>query len=187
MSAYKYCFDKNVICSNDKYKKRNHQFKNCRQEDDNIYKKENLKEDKFDKNDKTFKTFMRHIVSVKIFINDLIINHCNFYILNSEATHHCSGNKILFKNLRTIHEVTKTVNDEVLNIEVIGNIEISFPNDEFLILSEVMYIPILIMNLIIIPRLWHKDFDVLYLTDQSCKICLFSNQLMTNANMINNQ
>ena len=130
---------------------------------------------------------MRHIVSVKIFINDLMINYCDSYILNSKATHHCSDNKVLFKNLRTTHEVIKTVSDEVLNIEVINNIEISFSNDEFLILSEAMYILTLIMNLIVISRLWHKDFDVLYSTDQSCKICLFSNQVMTNANMINNQ
>ena len=100
-----------------------------------------------------FKTFMRHIVSVKIFINDLMINHCDFYILNSKATHHCSDNKALFKNLRTTHEVVKTASGKVLNIEAINNIEISLPNDEFLILSEVMYIPILMMNLIVTSRL----------------------------------
>ena len=130
---------------------------------------------------------MRHIVSVKIFINDLMISHCDFYILNSRTTHHCSGNKVLFKNLRTTYEVIKTANDKVLNIEVINNIEISFSNGEFLILSEIMYISILMMNLIVTSRLWHKDFDVLYSTRQSCKICLFNNQLMTNADIINNQ
>ena len=118
-----------------------------------IYIKKNLKKNKFDKSDKTFKTFMRHIILVKIFINNLMISHCDFYILNSETIHHCLNNKILFKNLRTIHEVIKTVNDEVLNIEIINNIEISFSNDEFLILSEVMYISILMMNLIVISRL----------------------------------
>ena len=174
MSTYKYCLDKNVICFNDKCKKRNHQFKNCRQEDDDIYKKKILKENKFDKSDKTFKILMRHIASVKIFINDLMINHCDSYILNSKATHHCSDNKALFKNLRIIHKMIKTVSDEVLKIEIINNIKISFPNGEFLILSEIMYISILMMNLIVISRLWHKDFDVLYLIDQSCKICLLS-------------
>ena len=130
---------------------------------------------------------MRHIVSVKIFINDLMISHCDSYILNSKATHHCSSNKALFKNLRIIHEMIKTVNDEVLKIEIINNIGIFFSNDEFLILSKVMYISILMMNLIVISRLWHKDFDVLYSINQLCKICLFNDQLMTNANMINNQ
>ena len=43
LSVYKYCLDKNVICSNDKCKKRDHQFKNCRQEDDDIHKKKNSK------------------------------------------------------------------------------------------------------------------------------------------------
>ena len=81
----------------------------------------------------------------------------------------------------------KTVNDEVLKIEIINNIEILLSNDEFLVLSEVMYISILMMNLIATPRLWHKGFDVLYSTDQSCKICLSNDQLMTNTNMINNQ
>ena len=134
-----------------------------------------------------FKTFMRHIASVKIFINNLMISHCDFYILNLKAIHHCLNNKALFKNLRTTYEVVKTVNDEVLKIEIINNIKIFFSNGEFLVFSEVMYISILMMNLIVISRLWHKDFDVLYSTDQSCKICLFSDQLMTNANMINNQ
>ena len=153
LSTYKYCFDKNVICFNDKCKKRDHQFKNCRQEDDDIHKKKNLKENKFDKSDKTFKTLMRHIVSVKISINNLMINHCNFYMLNLETIHHCSDNKTLFKNLRTTHEIIKTVNDEVLKIEIISNIEISLSNDEFLILSEIMYISILMINLIVISRL----------------------------------
>ena len=130
---------------------------------------------------------MRHIVSVKIFINDLMISHYDSYILNSKATHHCSDNKALFKNLRTTYEVIKTASGEVLNIETISNIRIPLPNGEFLILSEVMYILILMMNLIVTSRLWHKDFDVLYSTDQSCKICLSNNQLMTNADMINNQ
>ena len=187
LSVYKYCFDKNVIYFNDKCKKRGHQFKNCRQEDDDIHKKENSKKNKFDKSDKTFKTFMRHIASVKISINGLMASHCGSYILDSGATHHCSGNKALFKNLRATHEVAKTANGEVLNIEAINNIEILLPNNEFLILSEVMYISILMMNLNVISRVWHKDFDILYSTDQSCKICLSSSQLMTNANMINNQ
>ena len=153
LSTYKYCFDKNIICSNDKCKKRSHQFKNCRQKDDDIHKKETLKENKFDKNDKTFKTLIRHIASVKIFINDLMISHYDSYILNSETIHHCSSNKVLFKNLRTIHEMVKTANDEVLKIEAINNIEIFLPNGEFLILSKVMYISILMMNLIVLSRL----------------------------------
>ena len=185
--AYKYCLDKDVICSNDKCKKRDHQFKNCRQKDDNIHKKKNSKKNKSEKSNKTFKTFIRYIASVKIFINDLIINHCDFYILNLKTTHHCSGNKALFKNLRTTHEVVKTANDELLKIKTISNIEISFSNGEFLVLSEVIYISTLIMNLIVISQLWHKGFDVLYSIDQSCKICLSSGQLMTNANIVNNQ
>ena len=127
--------------------------KNCRQEDDDIYKKKNSKKNKFNKSNKTFKTFMRHIVSIKIFINDLMISHYDFYILNSKATHHYSSNKALFKNLRTTYHVVKTTNDEVLKIEVISNIETFLPNGEFLILSEIMYISILMMNLIIISRL----------------------------------
>ena len=82
-----------------------------------------------------------------------MISYCDSYILNSEATHHCLNNKVLFKNLRTTHEVIKTANGEVLNIEVISNIEIPLPNGEFLVLSEVMYISILMMNLIVISRL----------------------------------
>ena len=39
LSTYKYCFNKNVICFNDKCKKRDHQFKNCRQKDGDIHKK----------------------------------------------------------------------------------------------------------------------------------------------------
>ena len=30
LSTYKYCFDKNIICFNNKCKKKNYQFKNCR-------------------------------------------------------------------------------------------------------------------------------------------------------------
>ena len=187
LSTYKYCLDKNIICSNDKCKKRDHQFKNCRQKDDDIHQKDESKKNKFNKSDKTFKTSARHIASVKIFINDLIINHCDSYILNSKTTHHCWGNKALFKNLRAINEVIKTANNEVLNIEAINNIKILLSNGEFLILSETMYILILMINLIITPRLWHKSFDVLYLTDQPWKICLSNDQLITNANMSNNQ
>ena len=153
LSTYKYCFDKNVICFNDKCKKKNHQLKNCCQKNDDIYQKNKSKKNKFDKNDKRFKTFTRHIVSVKIFINDLMINHCDFYILNLKTTHHCLNNKVLFKNLRTIHEMIKTINDEVLKIEIINNIKIFLSNDEFLILSETMYIFILMINLIVISRL----------------------------------
>ena len=124
---------------------------------------------------------------MKVFVNELKASHCGFYILDSETTHHCFDNKALFKNLRATHEVAKTASDEALNIEVIDDIEIFLSNGEFLVLTEVMYIPTLMINLIVISRLWHKDFDVLYSTDQSCKICLFNDQLMTNADMINNQ
>ena len=153
LSIYKYCFDKNVICFNDKCKKKDHQFKNCRQKNDDIHKKKNLKKNKFDKNDKTFKTFMRHIVSIKIFINNLMISHYDFYILNLRTIHYCLNNKVLFKNLRTIYEMIKTINDEILNIEIINNIKISFSNDEFLIFLKVIYIFILMINLIVISRL----------------------------------
>ena len=61
--------------------------------------KAELKKSKFNKSDKMFKTFARYIVSVKIFINNLITNYYDFYILNLEAIHHCSNNKALFKNL----------------------------------------------------------------------------------------
>ena len=183
LSTYKHCLDKNITCSNDKCKKRGHRLKNCRQEDDDMYQKEKTKEDK---SNKTPKTFIRHISLMKIFVNELKVSHCDFYILDSEATHHCFGNKALFKNLRATHEVVKIASDEALNIEVIGDIEISLSNGEFLVLTEIMYILILMINLIIISRLWHKDFDVLYSIDQSCKICLFSDQLVTNADMINN-
>ena len=130
---------------------------------------------------------MRHIVSIKIFINDLMINYYDSYILNLKAIHYCSDNKALFKNLRAIYEMIKTINDKVLNIEVINNIEIFLSNGEFLILLKTMFIFILMINLIVISRLWHKNFDVLYSIDYSCKIYLFNNQLMTNANIINNQ
>ena len=136
---------------------------------------------------KTFKTFIRHIFLIKVFVNELKIDYCNFYILDSKATHHCFDNKVLFKNLRAIYEMIKTASDETLNIEIISDIKIFLSNGEFLILIEIMYISILMINLIVISRLSYKDFDVLYLTDQSCKICLFNDQLMTNANMINNQ
>ena len=115
-----------------------------------------------------------------------MINYYDFYILNSETIHHCSNNKILFKNLRIIYEMIKTVNDEILKIEAINNIKIFLSNDKFLILLKVMYISILMMNLIVTSRFWHKNFDVLYSIDQSCKICLFNNQLMMNADIINN-
>ena len=81
----------------------------------------------------------------------------------------------------------KTVNNELLNIEVINNIEISLLNNEFLILSEVMYILILMINLTVILRLWHKSFNVLYSADQLYRICLFNDQLIINADMSNNQ
>ena len=82
-----------------------------------------------------------------------MINYYNFYILNSKTIHYCSGNKILFKNLRTIHEMIKTINDEVLKIEIINNIEIFFSNGEFLVLLKAIYIFILMINLIVISRL----------------------------------
>ena len=115
-----------------------------------MYQKDETKEDK---SDKIFKTFIRHICLIKVFVNELKINHCDFYILNSKATHYCFDNKTLFKNLRAIHEMIKIANDEVLNIETINDIEIFLSNDEFLILTEVMYISILKINLIIISRL----------------------------------
>ena len=107
---------------------------------------------KFNNKDDKFKIFTRHIVLIKTFINDLMINHCNFYILNSKIIHHCSNNKTLFKNLRAIHKMIKIINDEVLNIKVINNIKIFFSNNKFLIFLKIMYIFILIINLIIISR-----------------------------------
>ena len=118
-----------------------------------MHEKEKFKEDKSDNKGDKFKTFTRHIVLIKIFINDLIINHYDSYILNSETIHYCSDNKALFKNLRTIHEMIKIVNDEILNIKIINNIEIFLSNGEFLIFSETMYIFILMINLIVISRL----------------------------------
>ena len=136
--------------------------------------KKKFKKNKFDNKDDKFKIFTRYIVLIKIFINDLMINYYDFYILNSKAIHYCLNNKALFKNLRAIHEVIKIVNDEILNIEIINNTKIFFPNDEFLIFSKAMYIFILMINLIVILRLWYKNFDVLYSTSQSCKIYLFN-------------
>ena len=80
-------------------------------------------------------------------------NHYNLYILNLKAIHHCLNNKALFKNLRANNTMIKIVNDEVLNIEIINNIEILLSNDDFLILSEGIYILILKINLIVISRL----------------------------------
>ena len=183
LSAYKHCLDKDITCFNDKCKKKDHRFKNCRQESGDMYQKKKTKENK---SNKTSKTSIRHISLVKVSVNELKTSHCGFYILDSETTHHCFDNKALFKNLRAIHEVIKTASDEALNIEIISDIKIPLPNGEFLILTEVMYIPTLMINLIAISRLWHKDFDVLYSTDQLCKICLPNDQLITNADMINN-
>ena len=115
--------------------------------------KKKFKENKSDNKNDKFKTFTCHIVLIKIFINDLMISHYDFYILNSKAIHHCLNNKTLFKNLRAIHEMIKIANDEVLNIEIINNIKIFFSNDEFLILSEAMYILTLMINLIVTSRL----------------------------------
>ena len=39
LSVYKYCFDKNIICFNNKCTKRDHQFKNCCQKNNDIHKK----------------------------------------------------------------------------------------------------------------------------------------------------
>ena len=69
---------------------------------------------------------------MKVFINELKINQCNFYILNSEIIHHCFNNKTLFKNLREIYEMIKIVSDEVLNIETINDIKIFFSNKRIL-------------------------------------------------------
>ena len=99
-----------------------------------------------------FKTFARYIASVKIFINNLMINYYNFYVLNSKTTHHCSNNKTLFKNLQAFNKVIRIANDKILNIEVTNNIKILLSNDEFLILLEAMYILILMLNLIVIFR-----------------------------------
>ena len=149
-----------------------------------MYQKNETKENK---SDKTFKTFICHIFLMKAFVNELKTNHCDFYILDSKATHHCFDNGILFKNLQAIYKMIKTASDKTLNIEIINDIEIFLSNDEFFILTEIMYISTLMINLIVISQLWHKDFNILYLIDQSCKICLFNDQLMTNADIINNQ
>ena len=150
LSAYKHCLNKDITCSNDKCKKKGHRLKNCRQEGGDMYQKEKTKEDK---SNKTFKILIRHISLMKVSVNELKASHCGFYILDSEATHHCFDNKTLFKNLRATYEVTKTASDEALNIEVIDDIEIFLSNDEFLILTEVMYISTLMINLIAISRL----------------------------------
>ena len=183
LSTYKHCLDKNITYFNDKCNKKDHRFKNCRQESDDMYQKNETKENK---SNKTFKIFIRHIFLMKVFVNELKVSHCDFYILNSKATHHCFDNEALFKNLQAIHEIIKIASGEALNIEAINDIEIFFSNNEFLIFTEIIYISILMINLIVISRLWHKDFNILYSIDQSCKISLLSDQLMTNADMINN-
>ena len=127
-----------------------------------MYQKDETKKNK---SNKTFKILVYHISLMEVFVNELKTNYCDFYILNSKTRYHCFDNKGLFKNLRATYEVIKIANDEALNIEIINDIEISLSNDEFLILTEVMYISILMINLIVISRFWHKDFDVLYSID----------------------
>ena len=90
--------------------------------------------------------------------------------MNSNAIHHCSNNKILFKNLKSTNDVARTTNDEIIRVEIIDNISIQLINEKTLILSNVRYISKLIVNLINTSSLHYRKFNFTYSIKNLCNI-----------------
>ena len=170
-SNKKQCFHVDLKCRN--CKKINHIVRNCRQKRNDRYKK--IFNKNFD-DSKKFIIFNTHIDMINFNAIELIVERLfsffstNIWILNSNAIHHCSNNKILFKNLKSTNDVARTTNDEIIRIEIIDNISIQLINEKILILSNVRYISKFIVNLINISSLHYRKFNFKYSIKNFCNI-----------------
>ena len=185
-SNKKHCFHVDLKCRN--CKRINHIVRNCRQKKDDRYKKI------FNKNSddsKKFITFNTHIDMINLNAIELIVERLlssfstNIWILNSNAIHHCSNNKILFKNLRSTNDVARTTNDEIIRVEIIDNISIQLINEKTLILSNVRYISKFTVNLISTSSLHYRKFNLTYSIKSFCNI-FNESHLVDQTHMIEN-
>ena len=84
------------------------------------------------------------------------------WILDSGATHHCTGNKALFSKLKPVNEVANTASGEKLAVEGVGIIPVHLPNGHELHLTNAMFIPSLTVSLISTACLWRKGISITY-------------------------
>ena len=185
-SDKKHCSHVDLKCRN--CKRKNHIVRNCRQKKNDRYQKF------FNKNSddsNKFTTFDTHIDMINLNAIELIVDRllsnfsANIWILNSDAIHHCSSNKILFKNLRSANDVARTASDEIIRVEIIDNISIQLINEETLILTNARYLSRLTVNLISTSCLHHRKFSLTYSIKSSCSI-FSENHLVDQTNMIDN-
>ena len=185
-SNKKHCLHVDLKCRN--CKRMNHIVRNCRQKEENRYKKFINKN--FDDSNK-FIIFDTHIDMINLNAIELIVDRLlsnfsiNNWILNSNAIHHCSNNKILFKNLRSTNDVARTTNDEIIRIEIIDSISIQLINEKTLIFTNVRYLSKLIVNLINTSSLHHRNFNFTYSIKNLCNI-FNENHFVDQIDMINN-
>ena len=185
-SNKKHCSHVDLKCRN--CKKKNHIVMNCRQKKNDRYQKF------FNKNSNDsnkFITFDTHIDMINLNAIELTVDRLfsnfstNIWILNSNATHHCSNNKILFKNLKSTNNVARTTNDEIIRVEIIDNVSIQLINEKTLILTNIRYLSKLIVNLINTSSLHHRNFNLTYSIKILCNI-FNESHLVDQIDMIDN-
>lgn len=184
------CPDKDERCGNTSCGKVGHKTANCtwpmgaRHAE---YLAKNPKPKK-DDNASTPTTPRGHIGLVQVSINKVYSTHSspNTWILDSGATHHCSGNRSLFpKHLKKVNDKANTASGETLNVGGLGNITIPLPNGDPIILQDIMYIPGLTVNLISTPKLYRRNWSIAFPSGRPAELYVASGQLVAVADMVN--
>ena len=194
------CLDKDVVCSNLSCKKTGHKGKNCTWLGESKYEEWKKKKEERDKqkNGDFFTSFTHigfvhigliRIGMVNISVNEIYTFHIciTMWILDSGVTHHCFGNRSLFpKTLKKVNDRASTASGEVLSVEGLGDITIPLSNGDFFTLTDVIYIPNLIVNLINIFKLHHRKWSISYPERKLACLYASSSKLVAHVDMNNN-
>ena len=158
------CPDKDAVCTNRECKRKGHRYPNCTwpggpKYDDWKKKKEEKDRQRREGNNSASSPTthvghiyvgMVHINAVGLALHEVYTSHLQeeVWIMDSGATHHCSGNRSLFPSMKKVNDRANTASGEVLAVEGIGSVVLPMPNRDSIELSDVMFIPNLTVNLI---------------------------------------
>lgn len=79
------------------------------------------------------------------------------WIVDSGATVHVSGDKRLFRNMRSTTSSVQVANGDTINIGSMGDISINLPGGSTLTLTNVLYVPGMKVNLLSTAMLREKQ------------------------------
>lgn len=99
----------------------------------------------------------------------LIVITITVWILDSSVIRNVSGDWTRFPDLIHYRDSCCIANDEQLRIKKKRNIDLSFSNT-ILKLSDLLYIPHLIVNLISTARLWHNKISIYFPASQLAEL-----------------